>query len=327
MTNERIYILLQKFFHTPLPKKTQTSFRQWFVNGEHQQEKEKAMQKLWEATEALPDESTQRDLLLVNQRIKTQYVLKRKTNLWKSFSRIAAVFLLMLASVGSTYFYMQKQIHNTLEWRESFTAGSERKEVLLSDGTTVWLNAGSTLIYAKEFKGKERSLYLNGEAIFDVAKDPRKPFIVKTNHMDVQALGTVFNVEAYSDSEYTIATLQEGRIRVDIEGEEPVELTADQQIRYHNQTGKMIREAVDAEKVLQWKHGYLNFQKASFDYIIQALERRYDVRINYEGNKFAERSFNIKIYPEEDIYQVLEVLKEMVPGLRYKTNNSIIYIQ
>lgn len=327
MANERIYILLQKFFHTHLPEKTQTTFRKWFVNGEHQQEKEIALEELWEATEASADESTKRDLFLVNQRIEKEYPIKRKTNLWKSFSRIAAVFLLLLASVGTTYFYMQKQIDNTLVWTESFTAGGEQKEILLSDGTTVWLNSGSTLIYAKEFKGKQRSLYLNGEAIFDVAKDPGKPFIVKTNYMDVEALGTVFNVEAYSDSEYTITTLQEGKIRVDIEGEEPMELTVDQQIRYHNQTGKMSRNTVEAEKVLQWKHGYLNFQKATFDYIIQALERRYDVRINYEVNKFAGRSFNIKIYPEEDIYQVLEVLEEMVPGLQYKTNNAIIYIQ
>jgi ferric-dicitrate binding protein FerR (iron transport regulator) len=234
--------------------------------------------------------------------------------------------LLPLLGAAATYVYMQEKEADKIEWTESFAAAGQSKEIILPDGSTVWLNSGSILIYAKTFNGKERTLYLNGEAIFEVAKNPEKPFIVKTNHVNIEATGTIFNVEAYFNSEYTIATLKEGGIKVDMAEHESMTLLPDQQVRYHNQTGTAVRDVVDAGEVLQWKHGYLTFRKASFDYIIQALERKFDVRINYEANKFAGRSFNMRTYPGEDIYHILDIMKEMIPGLRYKTDNHIIYM-
>ena len=318
------YALLSKYSRNNLPDSTQKAFHKWFVDGTYQQEKERALEKLWEETDATADESTRKDLEVLYLRIDKA---KRKRSVSLTYLlRIAAIFLLPLLGAASMYLYMQDQTENEEEWTESFVARAERKEITLSDGTHVWLNSGSVLIYAKEFKGKERALYLNGEAIFNVAKDPEKPFIVKTHYMDIEALGTVFNIEAYSDAEYTTATLNEGKIGVNVNNRKQVELLPDQQIRHHNLTGKTTRETVDADRVLQWKHGYVTFQKATFDYIIQNLQRRFDVTINYETNKFAGRSFNMRIHPGEDIVHVLDILKEMIPGMQYKINNNVIYI-
>lgn len=327
MSKKSISALIKKYFQNQLPEDVDISFRKWFLDDYSLQEKEDALKEIWEETKGLADQSTHKELDLLHRRIEVGLPGRNKKYHLRRFLRIAAGFLLLLVGGLSTYLYMQSRYQAvTIEWEESFVASGQQKKIVLSDSTVVWLNSGSLLVYAKEFKGKERSLYLNGEAIFDVAKDPERPFIVKTNYMEVEALGTVFNVEAYADSEYTIMTLEEGSTRVSLKDKAPLILTPDQQVRYHNITGTTTREPVDAGKVLQWKHGYINFQKATFDYIAQTLERRFDVIINYETNNFTGRSFNMKVLPDEDILQVLDILKEMIPGLRYKVSDKVIYI-
>ena len=325
MKNKVIHTLIQKFYNNSLSVSSQIAFRRWFIDESGKDEKLKALENQWEATEAFADEATEKDLSLLYLRIRKEQSVKRQV-IFQKLLRVAAFFILPLLGACLTYVFMQKQGGDDLEWTECFAANGQRKEIILSDGTTVWLNSGSVLLYTKEFKRKERTLYLNGEAIFSVAEDVKRPFIVKTNHMDVEALGTIFNVEAYSDAEYTTTTLEEGRVRVNVEDKESMILLPDQQIRYNNITGSITHETVDAYRVLQWKHGYVIFQKVSFDIIMQTLERKFDVRINYESNKFAGRNFNLKIYPDEDIYHTLDVVKEMMPGLQYKISNNIIFI-
>lgn len=103
-------------------------------------------------------------------------------------------------------------------------------------------------------------------------------------------------------------------------------LRPDEQVVYNNRLRTVSKEAVDARRVMQWKHGYLIFQGASFDYIVKTIERRFDVTINYETGKFAGRSFTMKFRPEEGLNQVLDILKEMVNGLNYRIKENVIYI-
>lgn len=327
MAMKTIRAIIRRYFQENHTEEVDASFRKWFLDGSYEHEKENVLKEVWEETEAVADHSTRKDLGVLHRRIKNTLPDGGKKYTLRPFLRIAAGFIIFILGGLSTYVFIQNRYSdNTVEWTESFVAGGQQKKIVLSDSSTVWLNSGSVLVYAKEFKGKERSIYLNGEAIFDVAKDPQRPFIVKTNYMEIEALGTVFNVEAYADSEYTIMTLEEGSVKVSPDDKEPLILKPNQQIKYHNMTGATTRETVDATRVLQWKHGYINFQKASFDYIMQTLERRFDVIINYETNNFAGRSFNVKVLPDEDIVQVLEILKEMIPGLHYKIDGKIIYI-
>ena len=121
--------------------------------------------------------------------------------------------------------------------------------------------------------------------------------------MTVKALGTVFNLNAYSDQDVTIATLEEGKIQV-----------------------YPCLKQVDAGRVMQWTDGYLIFQTASFDQIVKTIERKFDVTINYETERFAGRSFTMKFNPDEGLKQVLEVMKEMIKGLNYKIKEDKVYI-
>lgn len=329
MANKTIHTLISKFFGNDLPEAVQHAFGKWFVGGAHQQEKEEAMQVLWEEVSTQANERTLEELNKIHDRIRKNSHPVAQRTLHRLLIRVAAILLLPLIGAASAYFVMQHQPEVLEpEWAECFVPNGEKKQITLSDGSEVWLNSGSLLVYSAKFEGSRRSIYLNGEASFKVAKDPEKPFIVKTGHMEIEALGTVFNVEAYSDSELTIATLEEGKVRVDTDlaKGEPIILHPDEQVVYNSQLKTVSKTVVDAGRVLQWKHGYLTFQGASFDYIVKTIERKYDVTINYETGKFAGRSFTMKFRPDEGLIQVLDILKEMVNGLNYRMKGNIIYI-
>ena len=247
-----------------------------------------------------------------------------------SIKRIAAILLLPLLGAFGTYYYLTKvnPVVEEAQLKECFVANGEQKQVKLPDGTKVWLNSGSLLVYDKHFRGKRRLLFLNGEARFQVAKDPAKPFLVKTAHMTVKALGTVFNLNAYSDQDVTIATLEEGKIQVYpcLKQDTSLILSPDEQIIYNHRLETLALNTVDAGRVMQWTDGYLIFQTASFDQIVKTIERKFDVTINYETERFAGRSFTMKFNPDEGLKQVLEVMKEMIKGLNYKIKEDKVYI-
>lgn len=191
----------------------------------------------------------------------------------------------------------------------------------------MWINSGSLLLHSKDFEGDKRIIYLNGEATFHVVHDPGKPFIVKTNHMEVEVVGTSFNIEAYPDSEFTIATLESGKIKVKLNQEnEFFYLKPDEQILYNYHTGKIETRQVNASKVMEWKEGYLLFRDADFDYIVHVLEHKFDVTFQYEKSEFAGKRFNVKFKPDESLNDILEVLKRISPDLKYRIEGNLIYI-
>ena len=215
MGKRNIHILIEKFFGNDLSPEIQKKFHAWLLDRNFQEEKEKAMVTLWEEKSAVANESTFQELSRLHKRIEaSDRMLHKPIGLY--IKRIAAILLLPLLGAFGTYYYLKKvnPVVEEAQLKECFVANGEQKQVKLPDGTNVWLNSGSLLVYDKHFRGKRRLLFLNGEARFQVAKDPAKPFLVKTAHMTVKALGTVFNLNAYSDQDVTIATLEEGKIQV-----------------------------------------------------------------------------------------------------------------
>jgi len=328
MSRKTIHTLIGKFFRNDLPADVQRGFRHWLIKDANQQEKEEVMEEVWEATSSDADAETLADLEKMRKRIDAHESAKRKT-LWRKLLGSAAIFLLPLVGAACMYMYIQQNhLLDDPVWTEYFVPNGKRKQLILSDGTEVWLNSGSVLIYTEQFRGNKRSLYLNGEGSFKVTEDKKRPFIVKTKYVDVEVLGTVFNVEAYSDSELVKVTLDEGQVKLDDNTgtNETMFLSPDEQAIYNPISGSLTKENIDADRVLQWKHGYLYFQSATFNYIVKTIERKFDVTINYETNKYLNRSFTMKFKPNEGITEVLEIMKEMVPGLSYKVKDDIIYI-
>lgn len=179
--------------------------------------------------------------------------------------------------------------------------------ITLPDGSKVWLNAASTLRFPNAFAAKEREVQLTGEAYFEVAKDPAKPFKVKVNDMAVQVLGTHFNVMAYADEPGIRTTLLEGAVKVQ-HGGSAVQLEPGQQANL-SLSGKMTTENnVDVEEVVAWKNGYFHFNRESLQGVMRQIGRWYDAEIEYEGT-IAPRQFGGKIERTSSVTEVLKILE------------------
>lgn len=195
-----------------------------------------------------------------------------------------------------------------LVYNKIITPRGGQYQVTLPDGSKVWLNASSSLRFPVAFKGRERVVELTGEAYFDVAPNAAKPFKVNVGGirepMQVEVLGTGFNIQAYADEPVRTATLVNGKVKVS-NGDEQSILEPGQQVRLKNQ--QMQTVTAELEEVLAWKNGIFYLQDADINTIMRQLSRWYDVEVVYEGN--ISQQFVGKIPRTMNLSDVLRVLE------------------
>lgn len=188
-------------------------------------------------------------------------------------------------------------VYNTIT-----TPNGKQFQVVLPDGTRVWLNAGSMLQFPVAFTGSERVVELTGEAYFEVAQQASRPFKLKVRkQLEVAVLGTGFNVSAYTNEQNIATTLIEGAVRVSLTHEEtrPVILKPGQQVRWENHQ-LTINPDAHIESTIAWKNGLFNFEGMGLREMMRQLERWYNLEVVYEGNVpdvrfFGEMSRSLKL--------------------------------
>jgi len=199
----------------------------------------------------------------------------------------------------------------------------------LSDGSVVSLNSGTTLRYPEQFGiNGNRKVYLTGEAFFEVTKDKQHPFIVNTNQVDIEVLGTKFNVSAYPETPTVNSTLVEGSILMSETNNKSnaILLEPNQMATWFSHSKKMIIKAVDPSFYTAWTKGELAFKDTPFSTIAKIIQRTYDVEIINENSDLAKQNFTgtIKI-SESSVENILELLKRDTP-FNYSINKNTITI-
>lgn len=329
MKSQNIPKLINRFFENKFSKETQLLFRYWFRLNVDQTDKNFSMEDIWEKSPSTITSKTWEDLAKLQNQILEKQNTPSRTIRFKVFLKYAAIAVLVLFTSISTYYLAAKSTtKQPPEFVEFFVPYGDCQKVLLADGSTVWVNAGSVLIYPKEFTSSTRSVYLSGEANFHVAKNAKQPFIVKTKHIDVEALGTVFNVQSYPSSAFTIATLEEGSVRVDLENKlaPSTVLKPNQQLAYSHNSHQISINTVDAAKLASWKDGYLLFRGAKFEEVVATLERKYNVQINYDAEKFNKQSYYVRFNPNETLDDALSVLSQITGKFKFSVQKSTVYI-
>jgi hypothetical protein len=180
-------------------------------------------------------------------------------------------------------------------------------QVVLSDGTAVWLNAGTSLRYPTSFKGAERTVELEGEAYFEVATNKRQPFIVRCGETDVNVIGTHFNVMAYKNEGYLKTTLAEGSVIIRKGGQEQKLKPGEGGITVSG-SDKITVAAANVEQDLAWKNGFFQFDKTPLPLIMNQIGRWYDLDIRYAGKAFGKR-FVGRIERNTNLSAVLDILR------------------
>jgi len=235
---------------------------------------------------------------------------------------IAASFLLLM---GLSFFFYQSSV-NTIT-KQYATKPGEHAKIMLSDGTKIWLNAGSNLRYPAKFKGDTREVYLTGEAFFDVAKDKKHPFIIHTDKMDTKVLGTSFNVQAYPDQTTQEVSVLTGRVNVkSTVTEENVYVTPGQKVVFKSQSNKLKAFTdIPVNSISLWRKNIIVFEDAPLPEVIATINRNYNVTIEI-GNKNLN---NLKIsayFKELPVNEVVALVCNII-NADYKLESGIYTIR
>lgn len=202
------------------------------------------------------------------------------------------------------------------------TPRGRQYQLVLSDGTKVWLNAASSISFPTAFVAKERRVTLSGEAYFEVAKDAKHPFIVTTKGMEVRVLGTHFNINSYAQGQGTQTTLIEGSVVVS-QNHKKTQLSPGQQAELLQSGAFQVKKLENFDEVLAWKQGHFYFNNASLEKVMQELSRWYDVDVVFEKG-VPQRNFDGEISRDLNLDQVLKVLE--TNNIRFKLEGKIVRV-
>ena len=242
--------------------------------------------------------------------------------------KIAAAISVLLVSA----LYISNNVGKSapvLEMNKIVVPPGQRANLTLSDGTNVWLNARTKIVYPAVFNKSVRQVAVDGEAYFDVAKDKKRPFIVETGKCNMEVLGTKFNVEGYSDKDDFEVTLMEGSVRVAsrIGLGDTLMLKPDSKACLQKD-GRLKVIPVDDYNPYRWKEGLICFRNESFLSIMNDLEKYFGVSIVVENKNVLKYYFTGKFRQADGIDYALRVLQR---DIRFKyerdDENQIIYIR
>ncbi|MBN8853452.1 MAG: hypothetical protein BGO55_18500 [Sphingobacteriales bacterium 50-39] len=205
-------------------------------------------------------------------------------------------------------------VDTRVEYATLSTPLGRQQQLTLSDGTKVWLNAGSSVKFPTRFSGAQRKVEITGEVYFEVASNATRPFMVTTGKEDILVLGTHFNVNAYPDEPMARTTLLEGSVKVN----DKVILRPGQQY------GNGIVSEVDTDASVAWVTGFFHFEHADIKTVMRQLSRWYDVEVHYEGKPTAE-AFGGEIQRNLKLSEVLDLLSGT--GIHYTLNDKILTIR
>jgi len=276
---------------------------------------------------------------------------KTRNTVWNEIIRIAAVFIIALFLGGLGYYLIDKnrELNTTPLYVEYVSPLGSRSFVNLADGSKVWLNAGSTLKYQNSYGINNRELQLTGEAFFEVKKNKDLPFVVKTSEIDVIALGTKFNVKAYTEEKTIETTLIEGSVKLESNSvkladnlilkpndkavftkkNQILELTPNQQNIAQVQAQQLkpkleIIQSVEPEPIISWKDQRWVINNEKLGNLAVKLERRYDVNFIFDNDVLKEYAFRGTL-EDETLEQIMEAIKLSAP-VKYVIDKKTVYV-
>ena len=320
MENE-IVLLIEKFLRRQASPEEITRLKELFSQAEAKEILSGFYEKKWAQADFTPETEVERRIWT---NLKAQIQMNpaiRKLPLWRKTLRIAASIVIPLFFAGLGYYVSGNKSQPAADERMTVRVDVGQKANLqLPDGTQVWLNSAGSLTYDPSYNKKERVVYLQGEAYFEVNKDKRRPFIVKTDAVSVEALGTKFDVKAYPDDNYVMATLLEGSIRFSSPSQSEV-MKPNDKLKFTKNNGHITKDVLsDADKNVSWVTGQLAFDRERLEDIAKILERMYSIRIRFASENLKDIRFSgtLKNNSLENVLQLITI----VSPIRYSAEND-----
>ncbi|WP_075559705.1 FecR family protein [Parabacteroides timonensis] len=331
--------IVDYFFHHDFSEETIRKVHQRLTKGDDRPEVDDALLSVWD-TIGFPEMNENHSEQAFSQLSRQLGFSEQKEPVRKSLRptsfvmKLAAIWLLPLIMLSSSvYFYWQANIVKDavadVSLIEHFVPAGKREQIILPDSSRVWLNSGSVLIYPSTFIGQTRDVYLSGEGYFEVEKNVEQPFIVKARTLNVEVLGTRFNILAYPEVKQIATTLEEGSVRVCLQDNDKqvYHLVPDEQLVYNIDSGIAdIKQVVSAD-YSDWREGGLFFDNYSFSDIIRILQRTYGVNVHLQTSIYNNNKITVHFNKDESLENIFMLLKELIPGLEYQIDNKDIFLK
>lgn len=225
---------------------------------------------------------------------------------WRSIAAVAAVFALFF-----TTYLLRPTVQKTI-YAEKLTvlkvSGNRRQQIILADGSKIWVNSSSQLNYPKVFSGKTREVYLSGEAYFDIQHDPSRPFIIHTGKVITTVLGTAFNIKEDGLQHTIVVTVTRGKVSVANGTQSLGTITPDQEISFNTVNNQHFKKDVDAKKVIAWHEKEIDFNDITFADAAETLQQRFKVKISFANEKVKNCRFTGSALNEEKLDNILKVI-------------------
>ena len=283
--------LIDRFTRFNYSDSLTNEIHRWLLQNRHEDLKEEALRKVWNETKAKSDSRTEESLQQVLHRLQVSPVSRTyEMSVW----RYAAAVAVLCVSIVSTFWLTKHYVEQpSVSMVEKYIRYGETGVINLPDGSVAHLNSGSYILYPDNFEGNTRVVHLIGEANFKVVKNPNKPFIVKSADVSVTALGTEFDVEAYPEEDEIVATLLNGKIKVETTMDTTsYVLSPGEQVVYNKKTTQSQLVMARLSDVTAWQRGEIIFRGCTAGEVFQQLERYYGITFRYNPNLFNEDKYN-----------------------------------
>ena len=239
----------------------------------------------------------------------------------RQFLKYAAV--LVAAFLIGTFFNPLFKLHKENQFATVQVMNGQTSHLFLFDGTEVWLNSGTTFKYPKDFNTNERDVFIDGEAYFKVAHNKKLPFIVNTDIMQVEVLGTTFNVSAYSNESTQSVVLIEGKVQINNKKGKKIGEILPGQIATQTNDKKLRINNTDPEFYTSWKDGRVTFKDEKLGDIAKKLERWYDVDIQFSSPNLRNYNMTGTVLLNKPINQSIMALELLAPiKFKYAASDS-----
>lgn len=289
-------------------------------------------EELW-VSSAVADDTQQYDVDQAFERFRKRTGLDqsgKQSYKWYRTWSVAAVAIVLLGLITVTaYWQGSRQIQSNFSDIVVEAPLGSKTKLTLPDGSTVWLNAGSKMVYSQGFGVSDRRLAFQGEGYFEVEKNDEMPFLVQTHDVNVTVVGTKFNFRNYPEDEEAVVELLEGKVALENQlKEEAVRyLPPNEKMVLHKATGEMDITSAKVKEATLWTENILLFDEDLLPDIVRKLERSYHVRIEIENEDLKQARFYGQFNQlEQNIYDVLDMLSE-TGKLKYHEEGKVIYLK
>jgi ferric-dicitrate binding protein FerR (iron transport regulator) len=308
-------------------------FDKWISSNNENKAYFNDLKKIWNQTGTL----SEYDLIDVNaakEKVKRKVKIQsnNKFPISRKLLKVAAVFIFAFGISWLTYYIFEKTSGKQFQYVETVTKNGEKAQVVLSDETKIWINSGSRLKYPDVFTGKNREVFLEGEAFFDVSYNRNKPFIITTSLIQLEVLGTEFNISSYPDDETIETTLVAGTVKISSKntksklGKLNCILKPNEKATFSKNNNTIVVDEVITKYYTSWKDGRLYFNNETFEKIAKRLERWYDLEIELTGSELKYNRYTCVVNKDKTIEHVLNLLNICTP-IEYSIEGKTITIK